>query len=37
MGVFSCVKWTTKIKHMNQLEISQNEICTSRRFPTVRL
>jgi len=33
MGVFSCVKWTTKIKCTNQLEIAQNEIWTRRNLP----
>jgi len=32
MGVFSCVKWATKIKSMNQLEIAQNEIWTQRKI-----
>ena len=34
MGVISCVKWTMKIKHMNQLEIAQNEIWTPRNVQT---
>ena len=36
MGMFSCVKMDrTKIKHMNQLEITQNEIWTPRKFPAI--
>jgi len=36
MGIFSCVNWTEKIKHTNQLEIVQNEIWTQQKFPATQ-
>jgi len=40
MGMFTRVQWTErKIKHMNQLEIAQNETWTPQKFSpcTVRI